>query len=704
MAANQGQGGTSGQRAQRTGANRLLAINTPLGEDVLLIRSLNMTEELGRPFHAELELRSEKHDIAYDEIIGKNCTIRLMRTDGQTRFINGYISRFVQEGAPSEGRSNVYRATFVPWLWFLTRTSDCRIFQEKSYKDIIMEVFRDHGFSEFKDECSGEHPKHEYVVQYRETAFNFVSRLMEEEGIYYYFEHENGKHMLVLCDQADAHAPVDGYASIPYVEQTAGNVGMERLFEWVVEKQVQTQSFALRDFDFKVPGKNLDSNRDTDHPVKELVSEYYDYPGGYHEKADGDSRATLRAEEVTAHVEVCRARGDVRGLLLGSTFELTGFPREDQNRKYLVTSMAIHAETDDYSSGGGSENELFQCALTVIPADRNYRAARVTPKPVISGPQHALVTGPKGEEIFTDEFGRVKVWFPWDRHADKDDATSCWIRVAQVWAGKAWGGMFIPRIGQEVIIEFMEGDPDRPVVTGRVYNGTCTVPYKLPDNKTMSTIKSNSSKGGGGFNEFRFEDKKGSEQIFIHAERQLDVRVKSNRYETIGNDRHLVVENDKFEHIKNNRSETIDGDHMEKIGKDRHLTVVGKEAVQIDGSKSLGVGGNVIEKFGADQVTTVSGELHIKADTIILEASTNITIKVGGSSYLAIDSSSADIKSTNVTFKADANLKLEAAAQLDAKGAMVKIEGDAMADLKSPMTTVNGSGMLTLGGGLIKMG
>lgn len=686
----------------RSGQNRLIAINTPLGEDKLLLRGLQMTEELGRPFSAELDLRSEESEIVFEDIIAQNCTVRIFQTDGKTRYINGWISKFVQEGTPSQGRANRYRATLVPWLWFLTRSSDCRIFQEKSIPDIVKEVFRDHGFTEFEDSLTGSYSAKEYVVQYRETAFNFVSRLMEEEGIYYFFRHEDGKHTLVLCDAPSAHETIEGYAEIPYVQQEKASAGRERIWEWMVEKQAPSTKYMQTDFDFKAPQKNLRTNKDFDPGFKPAYpSELFDYPCNYTEKADGDRYSGLRVDELASQYEVCRARADARGLVVGAKFKLTEFPRADQERDYIVTSAFYHAETDDYGSGnkGGGE-QMYQCGFSAIEATKPYRTPRTTPKPLISGPQTAIVTGPSGEEINTDEFGRIKVHFHWDRWDAADDKSSCWIRVAQVWAGKAWGGMFVPRIGQEVIVEFLEADPDRPIVTGRVYNGECKVPYALPDNKTMSTLKSNSSKGGGGFNEMRFEDKKGSEQVFIHAEKQLDIRVKADRYETIGNDRHLVVENDKFEHIKANRHETIDACHKELIKVDRNLTVGGKEAVEITGSKSLTVADDVIEVFKANQSTQITADLFIKAENIVIEAGTNITFKVGDT-WIALEATSVDLKTKDATFKTDANFKVEATSNFEAKAtADAKIEGLTFKAKGSTTAEMEGSASFAVKGGV----
>ncbi|MEJ2159912.1 MAG: type VI secretion system tip protein TssI/VgrG [Chromatiales bacterium] len=594
-----------------TQQNRLLAVSSPLGEDVLLLRSIHVEEELGRLFEFNLELYSEKSDISLSEILGQNLTVRLSLEGQETRFFNGYCSEFTQTGA--FGRYSAYRATLRPWLWFLTRTSDCRIFQQKTVPDIVKEVLREHGFDNFEDSLNGSYRSWENCVQYRESDFDFVSRLMEQEGIYYFFKHENGKHALVLCAK------------------------------------------------------------------------------------DGDQYARRRMEEYQAQYQRFRAQGNVRGAAAGFQFSLEEHPRDDQNAEYLITRVILDAEVNASESGTGIDGGVeFDCAIECVESKQAFRSVRMTPKPVVQGPQTAIVVGKKGEEIWTDEYGRVKVRFHWDRYSKGDENSSCWIRVAQVWAGKKWGAIYTPRIGQEVIVEFLEGDPDRPIVTGRVYNGDAKVPYELPDNKTIATLKSNSSKGGEGFNEFRFEDKKDDEQIFLHAQKNLDVRVKNDRFETVDNDRHLSVGHDKREHIKNERHEKVDVHHYEEVGGDRHLQVAGLEAKAIGKSLSLTVSDDVIEVFEKNHSSTVTDDLYVKATNIVIEATTNITIKVG-SSYVAIENGGVKISTPgdivldakkNGSFKAMAGLKLESPATTDVKGSM---------------TTVEGSGICTIKGGLVKI-
>jgi type VI secretion system secreted protein VgrG len=434
-------------------------------------------------------------------------------------------------------------------------------------------------------------------------------------------------------------------------------------------------AYALNDFNFETPKTSLLSNANATRQHGAAQFEIFDYPGEYAVHGDGDTLAQVRMDELQTQFETLRGQGTARGVAAGHTFTLKSHPRKDQNREYLVTGLSLRADAGEYATGGEG-GEFFSCNFTVIDAAQNFQPARLTPKPVVQGPQTALVAGPGGEEIYTDMYGRVKVLFHWDRYSQADENSSCWIRVSQEWAGKKWGAIYLPRIGQEVIVEFLEGDPDRPLITGRVYNAETMPPYPLPAQQTKSTLKSNSSKGGQGFNEIRFEDKKGSEQIFIHGEKNQDIRIKNDCLEWIGNDRHLIVVKDQFEHVENNRNETVDADHKEKIGKDRHVQVVGKEAKSVGGSLSLTVTGAVIEVFKDAHSEVTTKDYYLKADNLVIEGMTSVTIKVGQSS-IAMDATGINI----------------AAAQ-------IQVQGQASVQVDSPQTTVKGDGLLTLKGGM----
>ena len=623
-----------------TQQRRIFAVNTPLGEDVLVFYHMIGTEQLGRLFEYEIELLSEKTYIQLTEILGKNITVRMQLPEARgagTRYFNGFVTRFSYLGMRGM-RYGAYRAIVHPWLWFLTRTADCRIFQNKTVPDLIEDIFRQHGFTDFKRSLTGQYRTWEYCVQYRETDFNFVSRLMEQEGIYYYFIHENGKHTLVLADDLSAHNPFANYAEVPYYPPDAMQWReRDHLYEWVVEKQVQPGKYALNDFDFIAPTKNL--HKVLSLPKKHALAKFevYDYPGIYTEPGDGENYTKIRLQELLAQHKVVRAEGVTRGLSTGCLFTLTNSGNTDQDRQYLVVSANYELQADPYESVPTPESRKpYQVSITAIDAQQPYRAPRITPKPVVQGPQTAIVVGKAGEEIDTDQYGRVKCHFHWDRYDNADENSSCWIRVTQSWAGKKWGALYLPRIGQEVIVDFLEGDPDRPIITGRVYNGANLPPYTLPDKKTLSTLKSLSSKGGGGFNELRFEDDKGKEQIFLHAERDEDVRIKNDAREWIGSERHLIVKKKQFEQVDGEKHLTVksgdggSGDQFEKVAGEKHQQVGGDHNQKVGGTLSLNVGQDQQEKVGMNHALDAGMEIHLKAGMkVIIEAGMQLTIKAG---------------------------------------------------------------------------
>jgi type VI secretion system secreted protein VgrG len=616
----------------RTQQHRQVAVETPLGEDVLLLVGMWGSEQLGRPFEFQLDLASENPQIKFSDIVGQNVTVRLEQSEGSMRYFNGFVNRFTQVSSGGDGTR--YSATMVPWLWFLTRTADCRIFQAMAVPDIVKQVFRDAGFSDFEDALTQTYRTWEYCVQYRETAFQFVSRLMEQEGIYYFFRHENGRHVLVLSDSPSAHKPCPGSEKISCQFSGAPVADQEYISQWVVETRIQPGSFSLNAFDFKNTKKDLHARAQIPREHHGADFDVFDYSVDYTEAQDGETYARRRIEELHSQYEVATATSNARGIHTGGTFTLADHSRKDQNREWLITGASYTISQSEFSSGESGGECTYSCALTAIGSTDPFRPARVTPKPTIPGLQTALVVGTSGEEVYTDEYGRIKVQFHWDRYGKADENSSCWIRVAQVWAGRQWGAIYTPRVGQEVIVEFLDGDPDHPIITGRLYNGQAMPPYGLPANKTISTLKSSSTKGGGGFNEIRFEDKKGEEQVFIHAEKNLDIRVKNDRFETVSNDRHLHVEKDKFEHVDNNRHEQVDADHKEEIGKDRHLKVIGKEAKEVGGSLSLTVKGDVIEAFKANHSEQTAQNLYLKAMGIVIEGMQGITLKCGGNSVV----------------------------------------------------------------------
>lgn len=515
---------------------RLVQVSTPLGDDSLIFRSLTGTEQLGGLFEYQVELVAKDEQIDFLRLLGRDMTVGVVHSADYIRYFHGYISRFTQVG--HVGKHALYSATLRPWFWFLTRTADCRIYHpDLTAYDIIQEVFADYGFATVDDtKLEKKFRVREYTVQYRETDFAFVSRLMEEEGIYYYFRHEDGKHTMVLCNSTAAHEPIPGCESLPYHALEDTITGQtEYVSDWYVSQEIQTGRYTATDYCFETPRAAMEvrAKKAVDVPLADL--EVFDYPGVYKAEDEGKACAAVRIEEMAAQFERAHGVCNARLLASGGLFTLAGHPREDQNKEYLVVSMTHDLKVQEQESGGDQE-DVYRSTFSVLDSKITYRPPRATPRPMIRGPQTAIVVGPDGEEIYTDKYGRVRVQFFWDREGKFDQDSSCWIRVASVWAGHGWGGIQIPRIGQEVIVEFLEGDPDRPIITGRVYNADAMPPFELPVNMTKSGLRSHSSKGAGSnnFNEFHFEDKKGSEQVYLHAEKDWKIDIKNAETETVG--------------------------------------------------------------------------------------------------------------------------------------------------------------------------
>ncbi|MFL7963448.1 type VI secretion system tip protein VgrG [Pseudomonas kielensis] len=604
-------------------ASRLAKITSPLGPEVLLLKDMSGGEELGRLFNYELQLHSLDNAIDLNQLLGKPMCVSLQLDGGGERHFHGIVARCSQN--VDQGQFASYHATLRPWLWLLTRTSDCRIFQNLTIPQIIKQVFRDLGFSDFEDALSQTYREWEYCVQYRETSFDFVSRLMEQEGIYYFFRHEQGRHVLVLADAYGAHTRAPGYATVPYYPKNEQQRERDHIHDWHLAQEVQPGSLELNDYDFQRPSARIDVRAAMPRPHAAGDYPLYDYPGTYVQSADGEHYARTRIEALQTQHEQIELSGNARGLGSGHLFSLTGFSRQDQNREYLIVGARYYISQESGETGGGAPTAQFESSLTCIDAQQSYRPLAITHRPIVKGPQTALVVGPKGEEIWTDQYGRVKVHFYWDRHDQSNENSSCWIRVSQAWAGKNWGSVQIPRIGQEVIVGFLEGDPDRPIITGRVYNAEQTVPYALPANATQSGTKSRSSKGGtpANFNEIRMEDKKGAEQLYIHAERNQDIVVEVDESHSVGHDRNKSI----------GHNETV------RIGEDRLRAVQRNDALLVGGAKSDSISTQYLVEAGS-QIRLVcgksvlefnaSGEINISGTAFNIYASENGNIDTGG--------------------------------------------------------------------------
>lgn len=679
---------------------RFLTVKTPLGADKLVLTGFEGVEAMSRLFSYRLEMVSSDEAILPEKIIGQSVSVAVGPPDDR-RWFNGIVRTWEMGG--DFGRDyRRYTAELVPKLWLLTRRTNLRIFQGLTTPDILKKVMT--GF-DVDWKLLESYNKRNYCTQYRETDFDFVSRLMEEEGILYYFVHAEGSHKLVVTDQKsnwfDCADDVVKYRPDLDVHQVVAHVR-----GWVPRYSYRSGKLTIRDQNFQRPDSNLEQTTTTLLGLSSFKEhELYDIHYGDYAVYDGISKGGGEApgeltnigpdtkrlvktwmEEEEAEYENIDGQGTCRSFSPGGKFKLEGHVYAEQNKDYVLTAVRHSASDLSHLPGEGGAPSYVN-SFTCITTDRHWRPARVTPRPRVEGPHTAFVVGPSGEEIYTDKYGRVKVQFVWDREGKKDSDSSCWLRVAQLWAGKQWGAIFIPRIGMEVIVDFLEGDPDRPIITGCVYNSAFMPPYALPDNKTQSGVKTRSSMQGGAedFNELRFEDKKGAEDIYFHAQKDF--------HRVVENDDDLKVGHDQTIEVKNNRTETVkEGDETVTIekGKRTHTVESDETLVVNTGNRKVQV------KTGNDEhlIDTGNRDVTIKTGNDTLEIKTGnqkVTIGLGKqeveamqSIELKVGSNSIKIDQTGITIK----------------GTLVKIEGTAMLEGKSPMTTVKGDGMLTLKGGL----
>jgi type VI secretion system secreted protein VgrG len=607
-----------------------VTVTTPLGPDALVFQSMEGREALGEPFEYWVHLVSDDPNIKLTDVLGQTITVTLQLPGGGERNFHGHVTafEFVTAGDPAA----IYRATVRPWFWLLTQTTNCRIFQNKSIPDIVKQIFQDRGFGDFEDSLSGDYPTKDYVVQYGETDFNFVSRLLEETGIYYYFRHEASTHTLVLADSYSAHQATAGYETLRYYPPDDHRSTVEEYVDqWRLGQSITPGSVTLRDFNFERPSANLTAATSSSKDYVHSDLEVYDYPGDYLVRSDGEGLARIRLEQRQESFERGEGSTNAGGLAVGALFSLAEHPRDDQNREYLVTFARVSLRGHELRSGDASNELVFKSEFTVIPSTVPHRTTPRAKKPVMDGPQTATVVGAAGEEIWTDKYGRVKLQFHWDREGASDEKSSCWVRVSQAWAGSNWGSIHVPRIGQEVIVDFLEGDPDRPIVTGRVYNANNMVPYALPGNQTQSGIKSRSTKGGAvpNANEIRFEDRKGSEEFFIQAEKDLNSLVKNNETAKVGVDRTREVGANDALTVGKNQKISIGKNQTIEVGVDESLTVGGNETIDVTGNESVSIGGDQSVSVGGSDSMTVGGSQSLAVAGARSEA-------VGGAESIAV--------------------------------------------------------------------
>ena len=631
-----------------------MQLTTTLGDDVLLFKRLRAKEGLSQLFRYELEILRESTEVVEPStVLGQPMVVKAgptLESPNVVRYFHGICVDFSQGNWT--GHFTKYRAELVPAQWILTQITQSRIFQQKSVPDILRIVFE--AFN-VKFELQGTFEPRNYCVQYRESDWDFASRLMEEEGIFYFFKHTASEHQMIVANTVQSHPDCPTRSTFPFTtdisslaDDWAGSV-----LTWRVDNRLRTGKYTVWDHNFQLPDKSLEATGLSRFTVGQNNKlEIYDYPGEYAKRFDGidpsggerssdlqkvfdDRQRTvqIRQQEIDVAYKNIYATSDAFPLTAGHKFELSN--HGDNNGSYVLVSLQIEAvQSPSYSTDDPVGNP-YLASFACIPKKSDaapFRPLRKTPKAVIHGTQTAVVVGPPGEEIFTDKYGRVKVQFHWDRQGKKNSDSSCWIRVATPWAGKQWGTLHIPRVGMEVVVNFMDGDPDQPIIVGSVYNPNTMPPYTLPDNKTQSTLKSSSSKGGSGFNEMRFEDKAGAEQIFIHAQRDHETRILRDAKESIERDRHLTIERDQFELVK----------------RDKHLIVKGDRKEKVDGAVSLKVGTSMDVKAGTKLAAEAGTEIHLKAGTTaVIEAGVSLTLKVGGN-FININPAGVFIKGTMV--------------------------------------------------------
>ncbi len=512
---------------------RSIVAHTPL-EGRLGFRQMRGSEGLSQLFEFDVELIADNYNLDLKSLLGKPLTLEI-ETLASSRYLNGQITRCEMIGRENaSSRYYIYRATVRPWLWYLTQTSDNKIFQQKTVPDVIREVLSEYDFP-YEMKLSGSYRNWEYCVQYQETDFAFVSRLMEHEGIYYYFRHENGQHTLVMTDDIATHNSMPGYDSIPYYgPDRLGKPQEEYISMWEIAAQITPDGYATVDYDFTKPGASLDAVAKRAGGSQSGNLEMFEWQGGFQEPDHGEQYSRIRLQELQSIQEQERGMSNARGIAPGFIFNLKNHPRSSENKEYLVICVNYRMSIAGYASGTGSEN-LYEESFVALPSSVQYRAPRTTTVPRTYGPQTASVVGPPGQELWTDKYGRIKIQFHWDRYGKKNENSSCWVRVSSPWAGGGFGGLQLPRINDEVVVDFIGGCPDRPIVLGRVYNANNMPPVELPAGATQSGFRSQSVYGDPSMcNKMLFEDQLGAERVHMRAQKDMCDEVVNNHDHTIG--------------------------------------------------------------------------------------------------------------------------------------------------------------------------
>lgn len=644
-----------------------VSITSPFADEITLV-SLHGQDGISQSFAFQLELSSANANLDFSQILGKRITITFSLPGGQTQNLNGVVTNFSQ-GAQSENGSAAYFAQIEPWFALLRMNTDQRIFQNLSVPDILQQIFSGLGLTDYKNSLTGTYAPREYCVQYGETTFDFISRLMESEGIFYFFTHAVGTHTLVLADDVSAFTALPGIDTIRYSQTGRTWETIDVLTEGSLEQNLVPIKVSSDDFNFIIPSTDLLSvSQGSGTGDFASALSLYRYPGLFTAKSAGEASTGTQLSSCQTEQLQLRGSSMCRAFQSGSKFTLAGHVRATANIAYILRTVTHHL--DNYTG-------TYQNNFVAFPSATVFHPPQTTPRAVIRGSQTAIVVGKSGEEIWTDQYGRVKVKFHWDQSPAQDETSSCWIRVTQGWAGQQWGSLFIPRIGQEVIVSYLDGNPDRPIITGCVYNGQQTTPYTLPEEQTKSTIKSNSSKGGSGYNELRFEDKKGSEEIFIQAQKDMNVSVLADQTITVANNRTVTVsqKNESLTVSQGNRTLAVtQGNETHTVGGKRDITITGDEShtngakftQQVTGDFALNISGNLSIQ--------VSGSVSIQSGTSFEnQAGTSLLNKSGTSLTNQAGTSMSNEAQTSMSSKANASHSVESSGILEIKGSLVKI-------------------------------
>ncbi|MDP1861337.1 MAG: type VI secretion system tip protein TssI/VgrG [Gemmatimonadaceae bacterium] len=670
-----------------TQANRPFRITSALGEDVLLLAGFSGTEGVSKPFAFSIDLLSEDSRIDCDGLLGKPLAIEMDLPNGEVRYIHGLVRRFSQLGR-DQGLVS-YRAEVVPWLWFLSLAYDCRIFQHKSVPQIAEAVFKEAGFTDFAVRCSASYQPREYCVQYRESDLAFVSRLLEEEGIFFFFEHTDKKHTLVLADSPSAIKPVPHQSKVDLVIAEGSWFDNDVITELSSDHAVHTGKVTIRNYDPLQPSLNLEGSVSG----KERA-ELYDYPVNFTKLDDGNRYARLQLEQLESERQRVAGAGNTRSLVPGFKFDLRGHYRSDANRSYMLLSVSHQCSTVDYRGGGAGEYH-YRNVFEAMPNGAPFRPPRETPRPIVHGSQTAVVVGPGGEEIHVDKHARVKVQFYWDRLGKKDDKSSCWVRVSSTWAGKGWGFIQIPRIGQEVLVDFLEGDPDQPIIVGRVYNAEQVPPFPLPAEQNKSGVQSRSTKGGAAanFNQISFDDTKGAEEFYLHAEKDERHEVENDRERDVGHDESVAVKNDQSISVEHDRSRDVGNNETVAIEKNQSISVGVDQTISVDAnrSKTVGknestdIGGNRSENVGKNESITIGGNrTESVAKNEQVDVSEKREVSIGKDDLLNVGKKLGMIVADEIMLKTgDASITMKKDGTIIIKGKDIKLDGSGKITVKA---------------------